>query len=134
MTEIKYRFKKYLPKNKKYNTPAATIAIAQIRLNHHCRNFLERKPYCELFYDRYQKVIAIKPIHVETSYSMKINNHQRKDCNMAIQCRAFLKEDGILEYLGLGKLKSLQFPAQWDEKNKMFFVNLKYFKEQINAE
>ena len=128
--EIKYRFKKHVPKNKKYNIPAASIAKANIRLNKHCRQFLWKKPHCELLFDERQKVIAIKPIHKETQYSLMINNYGRENLSLAIQCRAFLLENGIIEYLDMGEFKSLQFPAQWDEKNKCFFVNLKYFKEK----
>ena len=133
MAEISYRFKRHIPKTKKYRTTAITIAKDQMRLNRHCREYFWKRPYCELFFDEAEKVIGIKPVHIETPYSLLVINFRNKDGNLTIQCREFLNENRILEYLNIGKRKSFQFPAQWNDKNKMFFVNLKYFKEQINA-
>ena len=139
MAEIKYRFKKYVPKNKNYDVPSITILkTGSMRLNQYCRKFLNKKPYCELLYDEKEKVVAIKPIQIELITTLRITNWKREDNSLSIQCKNFFSEFKILEYLGLdsplSKIKSIQIPAQWNDKNKMFFVNLKYFKEQINAE
>jgi len=137
MAEINYRFKKYIPKNKTYDIPSVTILKGCLRFNQHCRKFLNKKPYCELFYDEQEKVIAIKPIQVELITTLRITNWQKRDNSLSIQCTDFFRKFKILEYLGidspLSKIKSLQLPIQWHEKNKMFFVNLKYFKGEMNA-
>lgn len=134
MVEINYKFKKYIPQFKKFEFPAITIMESCIRLNQHCREFIQRKSYCELFYDEDEKVIALKPTHVETFSTLRIVN-KAKDDGARIQCTRFIRQNEIFRYLNplsWGN-KSVQIPAQWDEKNKCFFINLKYFKEKANA-
>ena len=137
MEEIGYKFKRYIPKFKIYKSPAISIARGHIRLNQWCRQFIQKRPYCELFYDEDEKVIAIKPTQIDGPFSLTINNFGRNNNSLAIQCRTFILENHIAEYIRLRdfyfKAKSIQFPAQWDDKNKCFFINLKYFKEIKDA-
>jgi len=134
MEGIGYKFKKYIPRNKTFEFPAITIMETCMRMNRLCKKFIWKKPYCEIFYDENEKVIAIKPTHIETFCTLRIIE-RGEDHNTTIQCKAFIRENGIFRYLNLAYLgkKSIQLPAQWDDKNKCFFVNLKYFKEKLYA-
>lgn len=127
MPEINYKFKKYIPQNKQFTCPAITINEEEMRLNYRCREHIQQKPYYELFYEEDEKIIAIRPIHIDTAFSLKFSNfHSRYDVKM--HCPGFLKSNDIASYLR-AKLDSptakIQIPVVWDDKNKCFYVDLK---------
>jgi len=135
MAELNYRFKKYVPKSKKLNCTAISISKTQLRFNSQCREFLRRKPYCELFYEEENKIIALKPYHLDGPYALKINNWLRPNNTLTVNCKGFLQENEIIEYIGLNhRVEHLQLPADWDDKNKCFFVYLKKYFGESNAE
>lgn len=58
-------FKKYYPKNKRLKIPAITVRTNRLVFNYHCLPYFNKKDYAELYYDKKNKVIAIKPYHLD---------------------------------------------------------------------
>ncbi len=73
--------------------------------------------FVTLFYDRIEKVLAIKPEKTGVPSSFKISKEKNK--SLVISCLRFLKHFGI-PYEGSSK----SFPAYWDEDRGMVIVKL----------
>ena len=120
MESEKLEFEKYHPQSQPSSLPVISFNTHYITFSKSCSPMLQRKPFCELYYDRRQGVIAIKPLQVESLYSLKICQSNGK---RAISCRGFMSKF-LLGKLGIGS-EYKRFVGTWDDKNKYFLVNLK---------
>jgi len=121
------KLERYYPELKKRKYPCIRVRTTGFAFNKPCLPAFNSKNFAEIFYDRRSKVIAIKPYHIETPYAIKTSGDRQRSI-LTVACRAFIKKNGILEYLKLepySDLKSKSFKAVWDDKNKWFLVDLK---------
>jgi hypothetical protein len=120
MNPEKLKFEKYIPKGPVYTFPLISISSQYINFTRSCFPMLQRKPYCELFYDRTQRVIAIRPTHIESENTLKINYSKYKK---SISSRGFISKYLSKEVGGFGRVYT-RFKAFWDDKNKCFLIDL----------
>ena len=120
----KLNFKQYIPTSK-CGILYVAISKENIYLPVCCHKYLQRKRFCELFYDEKQKIIAIRPTHVEALKTMKIRNHTKGSKSISII--GFFREFKISPFLGTYKpgFKSKRFIVRWSDKNKCFLIDLK---------
>lgn len=121
--EERLNFKQYAPRSKR--------GFLNVRINQEvilfsilCNKYFQRKEFCELFYDEKQKIIAVKPTHIETLKTLKIttNHNQSK----RVCAKGFLNEFKISAFLSLYKTNSARnFRIKWNPKNKCFLIDLK---------
>lgn len=126
-------FKKYSPRMKG-DRPIISISRRRFQLNRACREeFFKGKDFVELFYDEEDKVIGIKPLAKETKDSIMIRRYDWKGITV-------ISAGHFISSLGLDKLfafdvydekgnkkgeRSIQVPAEWDEKHKIVILRLK---------
>ena len=116
--------KRYYPKISRYNSPVITIGKVHLSFNRICRPALHNKPYCEIFFDEKQKVMAIKPLHVETVFTKRLYNIPGQNPRLCIG--GFLKQTGLFEQFRMYRsgFKHIRFRAIWNNKGKLFLIDL----------
>jgi hypothetical protein len=127
MDYSKIKLTKYRPKSMRIDKPMILIGKTGLRFNVACGKYVNRHyKYCEIYYDKTEMVVAIKPTNELSESSLKIC---RSIKNSPFVCaRDFLKRMGIKERLGLSDdFKSIRVLPTWNEKARMFFLDLKPF-------
>lgn len=121
----KLKLKRYQPKCMRSDKPMISISKIGFRFNVASERHMNRHyKYCELYYDKNEKVIAIKPTNELSTSSLKICWATKT--NPFICARNFIKETGIGRLIGLpDDAKSIRFFPAWNEKARMFFLDLK---------
>jgi len=120
-TKVKeYHFKKYEAGTYvHYKEPCVSISKNGICFNTACRPYFQRKPYVILYFDEKTKAVGIMPTQEkhEKGYSVSTSSG-----SFSISAAKFIREH-MKSYLKTGGPQRL-FPI-WDDKNKMFILDLK---------
>ena len=125
--------KAYYPQVKRGTNKFVTMTGRTFLFNKACAVLFKHMDHCQLYYDEKQSVIAIKPLIEETERSVKIVRSHKGTPNesLRINVRAFLVEFGILVQLGLHRIsvKLRRLEPEWDDKNKVLFLDLNKLKD-----
>lgn len=120
----KIKLKRYRPKR---NIPMISISKEKIRFNNACEIRMNRHyKYCELYYDKDERIIAIKPTNELTENSMKLCKSSGQYAFLST--KNFFRITGIIKLLKLPrKYKSIKLIPSWNERSRMFFLDLRPF-------
>ena len=125
-------FRKFTPPRKRSNKPIVTITKNRLQLNRKCQEYFEGANFVVLYYDQENASIGIKPQRKETNDSIKINRYVERGIAV-IAATEFLKfyeivpEEGMDPWFDESRLKgqkSIQFYAEWDDKENMVIIKL----------
>lgn len=116
---------KFRPKMTRLKRPMITLNKLGFRFNKACENHMNRHyKYCELYFDKNEMVVAIKPTMEMSENALWII--RAKTGNPFVSAREFLNKTGIKEKIkfpsGYGSMRILPV---WNEKARMFFLDLK---------
>lgn len=126
-------FEKFSPPRKRADKPIVSITRNRLQLNKKCQKYFKEASFVELYYDQENKVIGIKPRERETNNSLKINRYDDRGIAV-IAATQFLRIYGIEPRLKFDVYndeghktgeRSIQFIAEWDDKEKMVIVKLR---------
>ncbi len=125
-------FEKFSPPRKGPDRPIVTVTRNRLQLNKKCQEYFEGHNFVELYYDRKNKIIGIKPQKKETKNSIKINLYPKRGIAV-IAATHFMKEykiESILIFVAddtesnkKGR-KSHQFVVDWNDMHKMIIFKL----------
>jgi len=87
-------------------------------------NLLNSEWHAELYYDKVEKVIAIKPIATAGSSTTKIVVKTLFSKDGRKSYSSFLSGKSFLEYYEIPFAKTRSYSAEWDEELKMILVKL----------
>ena len=126
-------FEIFTPPRKRADKPIVSITKNRLQLNKKCQKYFEGVNFVELYYDRKNKIIGIKPQRKGTNKALKINRYDDRGIAV-IAATQFLRIYGIAPMLKFdvfdneGRRKggqSIQIIAEWDDKENMVIVKLK---------
>lgn len=124
------KLKKYQP-TRIWNSekPMISLGLNDLRFNIACLPYLQRKDFCELYFDESNEIIALKPMHIRTNCTLRMTTQERRltKVNKRISCTHFIRENNLIHHAGLNRSGKTTRPylAQWDNKNKWFLIDLK---------
>jgi len=127
MNEAGLHLKRYYARGNQYSEPIITISKKGMSLNRACTPAVNEKDYCEIFYDDEKDVVALMPYHIFRVGSFKINKNIEK-CKTTLHCTGFIQMIGMRETLDEMGRESIPIKATWNDKNKMFLLDLKSVK------
>jgi len=120
------KLKKYQPMVMKLDRPMVTISIVGFRFNKSSEKHMNRHyKFAELYYDKDQHIVAIKPTNELSENSFKICRSTRN--NAFICAQDFMRRTGIRAQLKFKDYKSRRVFPSWSDKLKMFLLDLKPF-------
>lgn len=128
MTEGMPKLKKYHPESGRISGETMiTFNRLRFAFSQRCRDHLQRKDYCVLFFSEDKKTIAIKPYQIKTEDTLKITgNNDRTRTSASVACKHFIRKMKIADYLEKNKKTYIQVQAFWDDKQKAFLLKLDF--------
>lgn len=103
--------------------PAISVSRRGFRLNKGCLPCIQRKDFCELYFNKKQAVVGLKPYQLETPGSVRIS--RSKEHEAMIFCTPFIRMLGINDLIEANGMKSRRIRGIWDDKRKMFLLDLR---------
>lgn len=109
-----------------------TISPRTFRFNSACYPNIVNKKFCEIYIDRKNKIIAFRPLHIESPSSFLICKGGSGDRNWVICASDFISKELYESLKFLKEERSYAAQIEWDVKNKIFILDIKPLIETIN--
>ena len=127
-------FEKYSPQGKRSDRAVIAISRRRLQINRICqRKHFKDCGFAELYFDRDNLMVGIKPLAQETRDSIIIRRYESRGVAI-ISAAPFIEKFHLDRVLDLGEKdetgnvvgeRSVQIPAEWDGSQKMVILKLK---------